>query len=352
MVREIYEEPDVIKAILETMPDRTEKISKKLTKKTLAYIIGSGSSYFEAVAGEKTIEALAKIPAEPMWPSEFAYWPPPLFGTPFVIAISRSGETTDVMEAVDVAAKKGMDVIGITCTPGSKLALKTKMTLIPSACYEKSVVVTKTYTAHVLLQCLLAISLAKEKETITKDEAECLLTELKSLPRMIKIFLSHEEKEIKRIASVYKDSSAFFILGSGSLYSVALEAALKIGETSYIPSHGFTFPAFLHGPVSLVEEKKPIIFLFPSKHSNVWQKAIEVAQKIRGFGGSLIGVAPKEEAKEVSTLCDETLTLPRNVREIFSPLIYVTPLQLLAYYLCTKKGLNPDAPRHLTWYVK
>jgi len=352
MLKEIHEEPDVIRTILETMLDKTEDVSKELTEKNMAYIIGSGSSYFEAVAGEKIIEALVKIPAEPIWPDEFAYCPPPPLCAPFVVAISRSGETTDVIDAVDVASKKGMDVIGITCTPRSKLALKAKMTLIPPACYEKSIVVTKTYTAHVLLQYLLAISLAKEKENIAKHEASSLLTELRSLPEIVKSFLSREEKKVKRIAAVYNDSSTFFILGSGTLYSVALEGALKIGETSYVPSFGFTVPAFLHGPVSLVEEKRPVIFLFPPRHSEVWQKAIKVAQRVRNLGGSLIGIATKEEEKEVSTLCDETITLPQGVSEVFAPLIYVTPLQVLAYYVSIEKGLNPDAPRHLTWHVK
>jgi len=351
MLREIREEPKVVEATLSQSQKTVKDIVEEIQSKgyDLVYITGSGTSYHAGLACQyvffnfgMTITSL--IPA-----SEFPSWIPSTINRKaLLIAISQSGESTDTLRAVDTALNRGMDVLAVTNTEGSTLARKAHYTLLTRAGKELAVTATKSYIAQLAILFLFSLESAmKQKKGLENEDLARLRQKLFETPRLIEGILTSSNDVMLRMAEKYRDKNFFFTLGSGPNYITALETALKLKEACNIFAEGFASREFLHGPIQLINEKTPVIFILSSDEIDDLKSLLD---SVRKFKAPVISVSDNEEKlKEVST---ETVGLPKNFPKVFSPILYIVPLQLFAYYSSVIRGLNPDKPEKLSKVVK
>lgn len=339
MIKEIREGPNAIKNTIEevekNLPSLVELIEKKeLTK---GYIIGSGTSFhaslmLQILLNKYTDLKLIAIPA-----SEFCSWAPQDLKGNLIIALSQSGESTDVIISVKYAKEKGAKIVGITNTPGSTLTKLADVILLTKAGEEKAVAATKTYDAQLAAVSCVAYRVGK------KDN---LLNELRKVPNKVKEVIDKEE-EISKFAEILKKADNVFVLGTGINYPNALEASLKLKETCMIHAEGFAVREFLHGPIQLVDETTPIIVLIPNKRA--LEESTKTLEKLKNYNAVIIGVCGPEV--NLDTYTDKVIKVPEAIEET-SMFTIIKAIQILAYYTSVGKGLNPDKPTKLTKVVK
>ena len=350
MLKEIFEQPEVMRdvmrgrvrldegrVILGGIADHLDRL--KQAKRIV--ICACGTSWHAALLGEYLIEEFARIPVEVDYASEFRYRNPIVGVDDVVIVISQSGETADTLAALRTAKEKGALVMGICNVVGSTIARETVCGMYTHAGPEIGVASTKAFTAQVIMLYMLALSLSKDR-TLSQNEIALHLRELSEIPeKAARIF--QLDSQIKLIAERFKDAKNALYLGRGYNFPVALEGALKLKEISYIHAEGYPAAEMKHGPIALIDEDMPVIFI--ATRDSTYSKILSNIEEVRSRKGRVIAIASEGDT-EVARLAEEVIYIPQASGPI-TPLLTVIPLQLLAYHIATLRGCNVDRPRNL-----
>ena len=351
MLKEIFEQPQSIQDTMRgrLLEDHTTKISginnnlKQFLSADRIVIVACGTSWHAGLVGEYLFEELARIPVEVEYASEFRYRNPVINPSDVVIAISQSGETADTLAALKLAKERGAFIYGICNVVGSSIARLTHSGTYTHAGPEIGVASTKAFTTQLTVLTLLALHLGHKKGTIDHTTYKKLCQNLALVPDLVAKTIEMTKDKVIEIAQEYKDVSTCIYLGRGYNFPVALDGALKLKEISYIHAEGYPAAEMKHGPIALIDENMPVIFLAPSKGH--YEKVVSNAQEIKARKGKIIAVVTENDT-QMSSLADHTLEIP-EVDEIFSPILSVIPLQLLSYHIATMRGCNVDQPRNL-----
>ena len=351
MLKEIFEQPLSIQDTMRgrLLEDGTTKISginnnlKQFLSADRIIIAACGTSWHAGLVGEYLFEELTRIPVEVEYASEFRYRNPVINASDIVIAISQSGETADTLAALKLAKERGAFIYGICNVVGSSIARLTDSGTYTHAGPEIGVASTKAFTTQLTVLTLLALHLGHKKGTIDHETYKRLCKELAHIPNLVAKTLEMNKDKVLEIAREYKDVSNCIYLGRGYNFPVALEGALKLKEISYIHAEGYPAAEMKHGPIALIDENMPVVFLAPSKGH--YEKVVSNAQEIKARKGKIIAVVTEYDC-QMSSLADHVLEIP-EVDELFSPILSVIPLQLLSYHIATMRGCNVDQPRNL-----
>ena len=351
MLKEIHEQP---RAIAETMNERlmdshinikneinlTDEELKKINR---IIIVACGTSWHSALAGEFMIEELAKIPVEVEYASEFRYRNPILNEGTLVIAISQSGETADTLAAIREAKKKNAKILSIVNVKGSSIARESDSVLYTYAGPEIGVASTKAFTTQLIVLYLFTLYMSNLRQSLDNKTIKGLISKLRKLPLEMESILT-KEKEIKKIADIYKDRHNALFLGRGINFPIALEGALKLKEVSYIHAEGYPAAEMKHGPIALIDKNMPVVVI-ATKDVYTYKKILGNIQEVKARGGIIIAIATENDL-EIKKLADYVIYIPKTLY-ILSSILAAVPLQLLAYYVATERNLNPDKPRNL-----
>jgi glucosamine--fructose-6-phosphate aminotransferase (isomerizing) len=350
MLKEIYEQPEAImnsmrgRALSKEADIRLGGIADHMDRLKDAkriIICACGTSWHSGLVGEYLIEEFARIPVEVEYASEFRYRSPIIDENDVVIAISQSGETADTLAAIREAKKRGAMVMGICNVVGSSIARETDCGIYTHAGPEIGVASTKAFTAQVIVLALLAIKLSKGR-TLSEAEARMFIDELLKVPEKIEHILKLND-QILELAKLFKDAKNFLYLGRGFNFPVALEGALKLKEISYIHAEGYPAAEMKHGPIALIDENMPVVFIATREKS--YQKVISNIEEVRSRKGRVIAIATEGD-QEIEKLAEFVIRIPNGTGPS-SPLLTVIPLQLLAYHIAVLRGCNVDQPRNL-----
>jgi len=350
MLKEIYEQP---KSILDSIRGRLRPNGEVVLGGILDYeqkifnarriiIIACGTSWHAGLVGEYLIEDIARIPVEVEYASEFRYRNPVITEEDVVIAISQSGETADTLAAIEMAKSKGATILGICNVVGSSIARATHAGVYTHAGPEIGVASTKAFTAQVIILILLALRIARKKGHITQSKYHQYFHEIELIPEKIEETLKVNEF-VKEIAEKYKGARNFLYLGRGYNFPVALEGALKLKEISYIHAEGYPAAEMKHGPIALIDEKMPVVFIAPI--SGTYEKVVSNIEEVKARKGKIIAIVTEGDTA-VRRLADYVIEIPAT-EEFLTPLLATIPLQLLSYHIAVMRGCNIDQPRNL-----
>ncbi|MDB4923360.1 glutamine--fructose-6-phosphate transaminase (isomerizing) [Mucilaginibacter sp.] len=351
MLKEIFEQPRSVKDCMRgRIYPATGKVelggikayADKLKDINRIIIVACGTSWHAGLAGEYLIEEFARVSVEVEYASEFRYRNPIIDEKDIVIAISQSGETADTMAAIEIAKEKGATIFGICNVVGASIPRITHAGVYTHAGPEIGVASTKAFTAQVTVLTMIALYIAQQKGTLTASKLASLLTELEEIPGKIQTLLLDNDL-IKEIAAQIKDAGNCLFLGRGSAFPVALEGALKLKEISYIHAEGYPAAEMKHGPIALIDEQMPVVFI-ATKNSS-YEKVISNIQEVKARKGIIIAIVTKGDT-EVKKMADYCIEIP-DADEAFLPLLATIPLQLLAYHIAVMRGCNVDQPRNL-----
>ncbi len=350
MLKEIFEQPEVMRDVMRGRVRLEEgrvqlggiaDYLDRLKQAKRIVICACGTSWHAGLIGEYLIEEFARIPVEVDYASEFRYRNPIVSSEDVVIVISQSGETADTLAALRLAKEKGAMVLGICNVVGSTIARETLCGMYTHAGPEVGVASTKAFTAQVIVLFMLAMALSKGR-TISQDEIGLYLRELTEVPDKVAQILDQNEA-IRKIALEFKDARNALYLGRGFNFPVALEGALKLKEISYIHAEGYPAAEMKHGPIALIDEDMPVIFI--ATRDNTHTKILSNIEEVRSRKGRVIAIA-SEGDREVSRLAEHVIFIPQASGPVM-PLLTAIPLQLLAYHIATLRGCNVDRPRNL-----
>lgn len=351
MLKEIHEQPKTIFDCLrgrldmvnhEIIMSGVQQYMKELKSANRIIIIACGTSWHAGLVAEYIIEELCRIPVEVEYASEFRYRNPIINKGDVIFAISQSGETADTLVAIERAKEQGAIIFGILNVVGSSIARISHAGAYTHAGPEIGVASTKAFTAQLVVLAMMALKIAKEKSTITHDRFVQLMQELNAVPEKVAAILESAEA-IKSVALKHADASSFLFLGRGYNFPVALEGALKLKEISYIHAEGYPAAEMKHGPIALVDENLPVLFV--ATKDAYHEKVISNMQEINARKGKLIAVVTRGD-KSVDSLTGDLIYVP-EADEVIAPILNVIPLQLLSYYIGVGRGLDVDRPRNL-----
>ena len=318
------------------------ELGDKLNDIKRIIIVACGTSWISGLVGEFLIEDLARIPVEVEYASEFRYRNPIVGEGDLVIAISQSGETADTIAALELAKSKGAIIYGICNVVGSTIARMTDFGSYIHAGPEIGVASTKAFTGQIAILTLFALQLASKKGAIEESTLKKIVNDLTTISDKVKNVLS-KDSEIKEIANLWKDSKNALYLGRGYNFPVALEGALKLKEISYIHAEGYPAAEMKHGPIALIDENMPVVFI--ANNESIREKAISNIQEVKARGGRILAIV-KVGDEEIRKMVDWVIEID-EISEQLSPLLSVIPLQLLAYHIAVARGCNVDQPRNL-----
>ncbi|MBU2555452.1 MAG: glutamine--fructose-6-phosphate transaminase (isomerizing) [Bacteroidetes bacterium] len=351
MLKEIYEQPRSIKDSMRGRLNANKGIvslggivdyEQKIISANRIVIIACGTSWHAGLVGEYLFEDIARIPVEVEYASEFRYRNPIINEGDVVIAISQSGETADTLAAIELAKSKGAIILGICNVVGSSIARATHAGSYTHAGPEIGVASTKAFTAQVTVLTLMALRMAELKGTVTRSRFIRLLTELEGIPEKVEMVLN-DSGMIEEIARHFTDVHNFLYLGRGYNFPVALEGALKLKEISYIHAEGYPAAEMKHGPIALIDENMPVVFIAPKK--GIYDKMVSNIQEVKARSGKVIAVVTKGDVT-VTGMADYIIEIP-DTEEMFVPILATIPLQKLAYYIAVNRGCSVDMPRNL-----
>ena len=352
MLKEIHEQAD---AVAETIGERAARVDgidlgemgaiddDFLRGVRRIVVVACGSSYHAGLIGRYAIEAWARVPVEVDVASEYRYRDPIVGPGDLVIGISQSGETADTLAAVRTARARGAKVLAVTNIMGSQATREADGVLYTRAGLEIGVCATKTFVCQVAAMYLLALRLAELRGTLAPEVLERTITELKRLPHAIAEMVENGLGEIEQIAEEHYRDEFFLYLGRHVGLPVALEGALKLKEISYIATDAYAAGEMKHGPIALLDEKTPVVVV--ATDSPVLEKVVSNMQEVRVRGAHVIAVVTAGN-EEIARHADRVIPIPAT-DWMLAPLLAVIPLQLLAYRIARKRGLNVDQPRHL-----
>ena len=351
MLKELYDQP---RCISDCMRGRLLLKEKRIVLSTINLhrnelvnagrfvIVACGTSWHAGLIGKQLIEQWAKIPVEVEYASEFRYRNPVILPGDVVIAISQSGETADTLAAFELAKKSGALCFGIVNAVGSSIARASDTGIYIHVGPEIGVASTKAFTGQVTVLTLFALALGHELGTIPQQEYEDTIEELGRIPGKIKTVLEKDSK-IKDIARTLTYAENALYMGRGYNYPVALEGALKLKEISYIHAEGYPAAEMKHGPIALIDEDMPVVFV--ATHHQLYKKILSNIEEVKARNGRIIAIVTEGD-EAVSDIAEATIEVPPTLAPL-APLLSVIPLQLTAYHVAVEKGLNVDQPRNL-----
>ena len=350
MLKEIHEQPD---AVAETIADRTpgehvELQDTDLSDELLAgirrvVIVACGTSYHAGLVGRYAIEEWARVPVEMDIASEYRYRNPVVGSDDLVIGISQSGETADTLAAMRLARDAGATVLAVTNVMGSQATRDSDAVLFTRAGLEIGVAATKTFVSQVAAMYLLGLKLAEVRGSLPDDRIAHLIGELKQLPHLMTEVLERVDEPVRKIAEHWKDADFFLYLGRHVGLPVALEGALKLKEISYIPTDAYAAGEMKHGPIALLDQSTPVVCI--ATDMPILDKVLSNAAEVRARGAHVIAVGT-DGSTGIDEQTDEVICVPKS-DWLLQPILAIMPLQLLAYYIATARGLNVDKPRNL-----
>ena len=351
MLKEIFEQP---KSIRDSIRGRIRLQAGESTisgiddhwsvwsKVDRILILGCGTSWHAGLVAEYLFESLARVPVEVEYASEFRYRNPIIRPTDVVIAISQSGETADTLAAIRLAKEQGAHVFGVCNVVGSSIARETHAGAYTHAGPEIGVASTKAFTAQVAVLTILAMHLGRRLGRLEDQSFMRLMTGLDNIPGLVQKVLDNAGA-IEHIADQFAQSENALYLGRGYQFPVALEGALKLKEISYIHAEGYPAAEMKHGPIALIDEAMPVVFI--ATQDEVYEKVVSNIQEVKARGGQILAIVTEGD-KKVPSLADHVLEIPK-VDDALTPLLTVVPLQILSYHIALKRGCNVDQPRNL-----
>jgi glutamine---fructose-6-phosphate transaminase (isomerizing) len=351
MIKEIYEQPRSIRDCLrgriypssgKVQLGGIKEYTEKLKNIDRIIIVACGTSWHAGLVGEYLIEEYARVPVEVEYASEFRYRNPIITEKDLVIAISQSGETADTMAAIELAKERGATIFGICNVVGASIPRASHAGIYTHAGPEIGVASTKAFTAQVTALTMIAFYIAQVRGAITQSKLIEYLTELNEIPALVERALTTND-HIKEISAIFKDSRNFLFLGRGSSFPVALEGALKLKEISYIHAEGYPAAEMKHGPIALIDEEMPVVFI-ATKNSS-YEKVVSNIQEVKARKGKVIAIVSEGDV-DVKSMADYVIEIPET-HEAFVPLVATIPLQLLSYHIAVMRGCNVDQPRNL-----
>lgn len=361
MLKEIHEQPGVVRASLEAYFNNLGESTESPINLGLPadlyndleqiQIVACGTSWHAALIGKYLIEQLAGISTQVHYASEYRYAPSPLTANTLIIGVTQSGETADTLAALamEKERRQGKEpkyqarLLGITNRPESSLGHLVSHIISTLAGIEIGVAATKTFTAQLMAFYALALDLAARRQTVSKDILEKIINGLRQIPKEIEATLETQERLTEKLAHEFAETQDFIFLGRGINFPIALEGALKLKEISYIHAEGYPAGEMKHGPIALLDAKVPVVAI--AIPGSVYEKVISNAQEAKARDSRLIGVTPVNDG-EVAEIFNDLLPVS-HVEELLSPLLTVVPLQLLAYHIAARRGLDVDQPRNL-----
>lgn len=356
MLKEIYDQPNCLRDCMsgrlfadKEHPENNHIVlsalreyRERLVNAKHIIIVACGTSWHAGLIGKQLIEKMCRKRVEVAYASEFRYGDPVIEPEDVVIAISQSGETADTLAAVKLAKEKGALIFGIVNGVGSSIARETNTGIYIHVGPEIGVASTKAFTGQVTVLTLLALALGHEQGTLDDTIYQQLIGELADIPNKMEVVLK-QAPMIKDVSRMFTYAHNFLYLGRGINYPVALEGALKLKEISYIHAEGYPAAEMKHGPIALVDQDMPIVFI--ATHHKLYEKIISNMQEVKSRNGRILAVVTEGD-KQVKALADNIIEVPATSNALVA-LLTVVPLQLLAYYVAVDKGLNVDMPRNL-----
>lgn len=351
MLKEIFEQPKSIRDTLRGRLNLTHNLlvmagvreyENKISNADRILIVACGTSWHAGLVAEYLFEEFARIPVEVEYASEFRYRNPIVSEKDVVIAISQSGETADTLAAIELAKSKGATIFGVCNVVGSSIARASDAGAYTHAGPEIGVASTKAFTAQVSVLLMISLIIARKKGTITETRYRNLLIELENLPEKVEKCLQINDK-VKYIAGLYKDAKNALYLGRGYNFPVALEGALKLKEISYIHAEGYPAAEMKHGPIALIDEEMPVIFIAPK--DSTYEKIVSNIQEVKARKGKVIAIVTEGDT-HIAKMAEHIIEIPES-DEAISPMLAAIPLQLLSYHIAVMRGCNVDQPRNL-----
>ena len=351
MLKEIFEQP---RSIGDSMRGRInanegtvklggiEKDKEKLLDAKRIIILACGTSFHAGLEAKYFFEELTKVPTVVEYASEFRYRNPVIYENDLVIAISQSGETADTLAAVKLAKEKGATIFGICNVVGSSISRIAHAGLYTHAGPEIGVASTKAFTAQIAVLMLMCLFIASEKKLLNKKKMIAILTELENIPKKVEqAFLA--EAAIKKVAKKFKNTENFIYLGRGYGFPLALEGALKLKEISYIHAEGYASGEMKHGPIALVDDNMPVLFI--ANKGSSYEKIISNMMEVKARNGTIIAIITKGDTR-AKKIADYSIEIPET-SDIMLAFTASIPLQLLAYHIASLRGCGIDKPRNL-----
>ena len=351
MLKEIFEQPrsigDCMRGRLDANSGRLvlggiREYANKLVNAERIIIVACGTSWHAGLVAEYFIEEFCRIPVEVEYASEFRYRNPVIREGDVVIAISQSGETADTLAAIELAKSRGAIIFGVCNVVGSSIARASHEGAYTHAGPEIGVASTKAFTAQLTVLNMIALRVAHAKGTITESRYHELLVELESIPSKVEKALKLDS-QIREISEEFKDAHNFLYLGRGYNFPVALEGALKLKEISYIHAEGYPAAEMKHGPIALIDEQMPVVFI--ATRDSSYDKVVSNIQEVKARKGRVIAVVSEGDAL-IPQMAEFVIEVP-STDEALMPMVSVIPLQLLSYYIAVMRGCNVDQPRNL-----
>ncbi|MDB5252017.1 MAG: glutamine amidotransferase [Flaviaesturariibacter sp.] len=351
MLKEIFEQPQTIQDCLRGRLDANggtitmsgvSKYAEQIMNANRIVMVACGTSWHAGLVAEYIFEELCRINVEVEYASEFRYRNPVINQGDVIIAISQSGETADTLVAIENAKSKGAIIMGVVNVVGSSIARISDTGAYTHAGPEIGVASTKAFTAQLAVLTMIALKIGYEKGTISHDRYLQLVRELDAIPEKVATVLLQADN-IRKLAEKYKDATNCLYLGRGYNFPVALEGALKLKEISYIHAEGYPAAEMKHGPIALVDENLPVVFI--ATKDAYHEKVVSNMQEIKARKGQVIAII-NEGDEFTPTLADDVIVVP-EADEIVAPMLNCIPLQLLAYYIGVAKNFDVDKPRNL-----
>jgi glucosamine--fructose-6-phosphate aminotransferase (isomerizing) len=345
MLKEIHEQPGTLRNTLRLQEHYLDLIATFLDRAREVFLVACGTSYHACLASSYMFSKLAFLVTYPVIASEFVEQHGKSVNIDStLLAVSQSGETADTLAAVNAARQRAATILGLTNAIGSTLTRVSRVYIGQQSGPEIGVAATKTFTSQLSVLAGLALRLAKKRGKVSQDEMDFLAEKLEKLPDTVETVIQTQEEKVKQIAKKYKDAKAFFFLGRGISTATAYEGRLKLMEIAYVPAIAFPAGESKHGPISLVEPGFPVVFICPKDET--YKTLIGNVMEMKARGASIIAVI-EEGDEEIKRLADDYIEVPAGTPEVLSPISFVVPLQLLAYYMAVERGYNPDTPRNL-----
>ncbi len=364
MLKEIYEQPGVVRTCLETYlnlewdvesdqsPIRLGLPDVLLDDLQHIQILACGTSWHAALVGKYLLEQVSGIPTFVQYASEFRYAPAPLMPNTLTIGVTQSGETADTLAALEMEQTRRMAtgddqyaarMLGITNRADSSLGRLVPHIVETMAGIEIGVAATKTFVAQLMAFYFLSLELAHRRQSVSNERIAEIIEGLRQLPAQLEQVLESQERYVEELSHDFSQTQDFIFIGRGINYPIALEGALKLKEISYIHAEGYPAGEMKHGPIALLDEKVPVVAI--ATKGTVYEKVLSNAQEAKARDARLIGVVPMNDPEAEETF-DALLPVP-DVDELLSPILTVVPVQLLSYHIAERRGLDVDQPRNL-----
>jgi glucosamine--fructose-6-phosphate aminotransferase (isomerizing) len=345
MLKEIHEQPAVLRNTLRLQEHYLDLMATFLDRAREVFLVACGTSYHACLAASYMFSKLAFLGTYPIIASEFIEQHGKSVNIDStILAVSQSGETADTLAAVNCARQRAATILGLTNVIGSTLTRVSRVYIGQQSGPEIGVAATKTFTAQLSVLAQLALRLAKKRGKISQDEMDFIAERLEKLPEIVETIIRTQEEKVKQIAKKYKDAKIFFFLGRGISTATAYEGRLKLMEIAYVPAIAFPAGESKHGPISLIEPSFPVVFICPKDDTR--KTLIGNIMEMKARGASIIAII-EEGDEEIQKLADNWIEVPKGIPDVLSPIPFVIPLQLLAYYMAVERGHNPDTPRNL-----